>query len=899
MNCARLPVEGPRVSVPTALRERALVPLALWSVVYLLAVLLGRGAVLEPAQVSVVWPAAGVSVVWLLSARRGAELRGALVAMALMTLFGNALTGAEMTASVLWSVVNPLHGLVGLAVLRRAGWRSADPVTRVRDVGALAVAAVVSSAVSGLAAGLVAAWRFDADLAPVVAVLALRNGVSTLLVATALLAVLQAVAGRDPYAGPAGRVERGLVASATVAGTALAFGRLAPALVFLVLPFAVWAAMRTGVVQTSLLVGAQSVLVVQTTLDGQGPFATAGSATSQILEAQTLLAVLCLVGLCLALAERERAEAHELSDVSRLRLQDDLDAALVGQASLSLSAGGARILAANPALTALLGRPEDELVGSDWLRLVVDEDRDGLLPVLRELVRGTATGWHGELRLHVGSGTAWVQAVLGVVPDAAAGRPAVVTAQFVDISARKSAEARLSHLALHDELTGLPNRALWRDRAQHALAGAVRSGRRVGVLYVDLDRFKTVNDEHGHEVGDLLLIGVAGRLLSAVRPQDTVARIGGDEFVVVCPDLEDETALAVVADRLLACLGPELDLGGRRLTVTASIGTALAPRGTTEVHRLLRQADGALYAAKSAGRARVTSFDRLAAEDARPVPLLDELSHALNRGELVVHHQPVVDLATGAPVGMEALVRWQHPVRGLLPPAEFLDALETSDLVWAAGLQVLERACEDAAGLQGRFGPLVLHVNVSARQFDRPGLVQAVQRTLSRTGLPAHLLTLELTETRLLAVHGRLLQDLDALRAMGVRLAADDVGTGYSTLAHLVEMPIDVLKLDRSFVAGLGRQQSAHAVSSGVLAMARGLGVSCVAEGVEDPLQAAVLQQLGYTTGQGYLWSRALPLAELERWLAAAPAARPVHEVVPPAPLPLQREAIIRRPSRL
>jgi len=870
-------------------RPRQLVPLALWSSLYLLAVLVGRSAVHEDAQVSVVWPAAGVSVVWLLTARPGAGLRGALLAMGLLTLLGNALTGADLTASLLWSLINPLHGLVGLAVLRRAGWRTAGPLTQVRDVAVLVLAAVASSAVSAVAGGLAAAWRFDIDLPHVVGLLVLRNAVSTLLVGTALLAVLQLLAGRDPYAGPAGRTERVLVAVATVAGTALTFDRLAPALVFLVLPFAVWAAMRTGVVQTSLLVAAQSVLVVDTTLRGHGPFAAAGGVTGRVLEAQTLLAVLCLVGLCLALAERERAEAHELSRAIRERLQDNLDAALVGQATLALSAGGARVVAANPALTELLQRTADELVGTDWLGLVVEDDRDGFVPVLRELADGTAAGWHGELRLRVGGGTAWVQAVLGVVPDDRRGRSAVVTAQFVDISARKSAEARLSHLALHDELTGLPNRALWRDRAEDALAAAVRSGRRVGVLYVDLDRFKTVNDEHGHEVGDLLLVSVAGRLLSAVRPNDTVARIGGDEFVVVCPDLEDERALAVVADRLLACLGPELDVGGRRLTVTASIGTALAPRGATQVHRLLRQADGALYAAKNSGRARVTAFDRLDGEESRPAPLLDELNRALARGELVVHHQPVVDLATGAPVGLEALVRWQHPVRGLLPPSEFLDLLETSDLVWAAGLQVLERACEDAARLQDRFGPLTLHVNVSARQFDRPGLVQAVQRTLARTGLPAHLLTLELTETRLLAVHGRLLQDVDALRAMGVRLAADDVGTGYSTLAHLVEMPIDVLKLDRSFVAGLGRLQSAHAVCSGVIAMARGLGVACVAEGVEHPLQAAVLEQLGYTTGQGCLWGRALPLDELERWLAAAPAVRPVHDVAAPAPLPEQR----------
>ena len=450
-----------------------------WATAYLLALLWALTEMLPGASVSLVWPAAGVGVLWLLVEGPGARRRRAVLALAVLTVLGNLVSGIDLRPSLGWGGVNVAHALVGAGVLHRLLGR-ARPLREVSDLAGLLAASLLAAAVSGLLGSLVATAVFGLPWASGLALLVLRNAVSTLVVVAVGLALL-GLRAHAPRRGAAGGLEHALAATAAVAGTAVLFDELPPSLVFLLLPLTVWVATRTGVLTTTAVVTAQSVLVVLSTLDSRGPFAVLTGEDRRAMAALTLLAVVVLVGLCLALAEDERSAAHEESRRSRDRLQDNLDAALVGQAALELPArGGARIADANPALARLVQQPVEELVGRDWLHLVLPQDRARLRAVLRGFSRGTRTGWHGELRLRVGSGVesadVWVDAVLGLV-DTAAGSPVTVTAQFLDTTARKQAEEQLSHLALHDELTGLPNRALWRDRAERALAAAGRRGR--------------------------------------------------------------------------------------------------------------------------------------------------------------------------------------------------------------------------------------------------------------------------------------------------------------------------------------------------------------------------------------------------------------------------------------
>lgn len=438
----------------------------------------------------------------------------------------------------------------------------------------------------------------------------------------------------------------------------------------------------------------------------------------------------------------------------------------------------------------------------------------------------------------------------------------------------REAEARLLDLALHDQLTGLPNRALVGDRLEVALAEARRTGVKLAVLYVDVDRFKLVNDTRGHDGGDRVLQHFGGRLSALARAHDTVARLGGDEFVVLCPSVDSVAQAQGIAGRIVERMAEPFEIDGEPVVVTASVGVTIADGHDGDVREVLRRADTALYAAKDHGRSRYEVFNaETHAEAEQAAQLLDELRHAFDAGEMVMHYQPIVALADRRAVGLEALVRWQHPTRGVLAARDFLAVVEASELVFRLGDLALRQACRDGAALVAAGHELTVHVNVSPRELERPGTVENVRAVLDETGFPAELLTLEVTETRMLTVSGSLLRDLAALRRLGVRIAVDDFGTGYSGPAHLVQMPVDVLKLDRSFVAGVEDQRSARAVSSGVLAMARGLGVGLIAEGIETEAQEAALVALGYELGQGFLYGAAMPLDKAADWLRTHAAA--------------------------
>jgi diguanylate cyclase (GGDEF)-like protein len=424
------------------------------------------------------------------------------------------------------------------------------------------------------------------------------------------------------------------------------------------------------------------------------------------------------------------------------------------------------------------------------------------------------------------------------------------------------------HEAYHDSLTGLASRALFRERVTEALDGCARTDD-VAVLMLDLDGFKEVNDSLGHGVGDALLLQVADRLRAAVREDDTVARFGGDEFGVIVASITARADAETVAGRIAAALEEPFLVGGRELHVAASIGLASAA-DADDIDQLLRNADLAMYRAKSAGGAGMAAYDpQMLTGLVHRLELEADLRLALDRDELVLHYQPTVDLRTGEIVGFEALVRWHHPVRGLVSPLDFIGIAEATGLIVPLGRWVLTEACRQAVAWgAGTSRPLKMAVNVSVRQFDQGDLSGMVAEVLAATGMPVDQLCLEMTESVLLTDTDENLTQLQRLKALGVTLAMDDFGTGYSSLAYLRRYPMDILKIDRSFVDRLGGDREDEALVSTIVRLGRNLGMTTVAEGIEDAVQLATLRALECNLAQGYFLSRPLPAAEASRVLA-------------------------------
>jgi diguanylate cyclase (GGDEF)-like protein len=436
-----------------------------------------------------------------------------------------------------------------------------------------------------------------------------------------------------------------------------------------------------------------------------------------------------------------------------------------------------------------------------------------------------------------------------------------------------AAEADLRHRALHDPLTGLPNRTLLSDRLQHALAACREPNERVAVLLVDVDRFKHVNDSLGHPVGDLLLVGLAARLRGAVRAGDTLARMGGDEFVLVAERVWGAEHAHEIADRLAAAWADPLRIGDRELHVAASVGVAVSG-GEIGADELLANADAAMYRAKELGGGRAALYDDGLRERASvQLRVEQELRGAIGRDEVLVHFQPIVDPATLRCTSLEALARWRHPERGVVGPGEFIPVAEASGLIIPLGGRVLDLALEQLAAWRRQdeaFADVMVSVNVSAAQLRQPRFVTDLRATLERVALPPSALTLEITERVLLRPDGPAVKAAHALRRMGVDLALDDFGTGYSSLSTLRSLPVSSLKIDRSFVEGLGRDDADTGVISGILRMAGGSRLSVVAEGVETDVQARLLVSMGCDRAQGYHYARPLPADEAAAFVRRA-----------------------------
>ncbi len=426
--------------------------------------------------------------------------------------------------------------------------------------------------------------------------------------------------------------------------------------------------------------------------------------------------------------------------------------------------------------------------------------------------------------------------------------------------ARARSESRLAHDALHDGLTDLPNRTLVLDRLAHLLNRTGRSGEVSAVLFLDLDRFKLVNDSSGHAAGDELLVQVAERLAAITRPGDTLGRFGGDEFVLVCESLWSPAGAVGVAQRVLAALQPAFRIGGSEVFISASIGIAIAQPGD-DAGDLLRDADAALYRAKEAGRAGYAVFDdEMRAQVRRRVDIGNKLRHAVNGNGLSIDYQPVIDLTTGAPAGVEALLRYRGPNEEL-GPDDFIPIAEETGLIVPIGEWVLRESCRQLAQWQAMDGcPSGLHmsVNVSARQLAQPDFVAVVARAVRDSGLAPGCLTLEITESVLMGDHEAVALTMRQLRAHGAAISIDDFGTGFSSLGYLERLPVDELKVDRSFVAPLGRRGRSRAIVESVVDLAHAVGLTVVAEGVEDAEQGAVLTRMGCDIGQGFHFARPL-----------------------------------------
>jgi diguanylate cyclase (GGDEF)-like protein len=435
---------------------------------------------------------------------------------------------------------------------------------------------------------------------------------------------------------------------------------------------------------------------------------------------------------------------------------------------------------------------------------------------------------------------------------------------------RRAREA-LIHQALHDALTGLPNRVLLLDRLQQALARRSRNGTGVVVLFLDIDRFKWINDSLGHQAGDLLLIEVAARLKTLTRGADTVARFGGDEFVLVCEQIEDEEAIVSLAERCSQELSASVSIEGAQVTPTASIGIAHCfGDGDCAAEDLLRDADAAMYQAKENGRACYEIFgEPTRVRISQRLEMEQGLRQAIDCGDIVVYYQPEIDLSTSEVVSVEALARWFDPTRGIRVPTEFIPAAEETGLIIPLGRQVLETACVDASDFVPDGHSTSVAVNLSARQLLAPQLVDTIRHVLSFSEMPPERLVIEITESVLLTDLAAASTAIGALKDLGLRIAIDDFGTGYSSLLYLKGLPIDYVKIDRAFTSGLGQNDQDQAIVSAIIDMAHAFGLTATAEGVERTEQLTVLRELGCERAQGYFWSPPLPAADMGRWISS------------------------------
>jgi diguanylate cyclase (GGDEF)-like protein/PAS domain S-box-containing protein len=536
----------------------------------------------------------------------------------------------------------------------------------------------------------------------------------------------------------------------------------------------------------------------------------------------------------------------------------------------------------SPRWKSMLGYTEQEIGTSpeEWFGRIHPDDRELLEVHLAAHYKRLISHFEHEYRIQHSDGRYRWMLCRGLAVWDADGHAIRMAGSQTDITDRKVAEQRLLHDALHDVLTGLPNRALFMDRLGHAITRSKRNtDYHFGVMFLDLDRFKVINDSLGHSAGDMLLTEIASRLTGCLRPGDTIARLGGDEFIILLEDMADVSAMSDTADRIQRVLAVPLVLDGHDVFTTASIGITLSTLGYSFPEDMVRDADTAMYHAKMRGKSRHVIFDpTMHAAAMSQLQLESDLRWAIEREELRLHYQPIVVLQSGDIVGFEALVRWQHPQRGLLYPVDFIDIAEETGLIVPMGWWVLREACRQLRIWQSEFAskaPLSINVNLSAKQLAQADVIEQVSQTLADTGLAPNHLKLEITESTLIESNQAIVATLNRIRDLGVHLCIDDFGTGYSSLSYLHHFPIDMLKIDRSFISAIGAQGDHGEIVQTILTLAKTLGLQAVAEGTETTQQLDLLKFFQCDFGQGWLFSRAVDQEHAAALLAAAAEPRP------------------------
>ncbi|WP_375465326.1 putative bifunctional diguanylate cyclase/phosphodiesterase [uncultured Methylobacterium sp.] len=510
----------------------------------------------------------------------------------------------------------------------------------------------------------------------------------------------------------------------------------------------------------------------------------------------------------------------------------------------------------------MLGYEPGELEGHvrTWEHLIHPDDKAHAMRLTAEHFEDRSPAYECEHRLRrKDGGWGWVLARGKVVARGTDGRPLRIVGTHIDITARKQAEQQIAHMAVHDALTGLPNRLLFRDRLNQEIASAKRHGGSFAVLACDLDRFKAVNDMLGHPAGDKLLRTIADRLRSVIRDVDTVARLGGDEFAIILSWLDGPQHASLTAQRIIEAVGRPVDLDADTANIGVSIGIALGTAACSDADSLFKNADIALYRAKAAGRNTFSFYEPgMDAVVASRSLLERDLREAVRTGGFALHYQPILNLAGDATGGFEALMRWHHPQRGMVSPAEFIPLAEETGLIVPLGTWALKAACREATGWPG---DLHVAVNVSAVQFQKPGLEDSVVGALAASGLAPHRLELEITESVLIEDSEAAIACLHRLRALGVRISLDDFGTGYSSLSYLRRFPFDKIKIDRSFVRDISDPDTA-AIVRAIVSIGERLGTAITAEGVETQEQLDQVRREGCTEVQGFLYGKPLPAAD-------------------------------------
>jgi diguanylate cyclase (GGDEF)-like protein/PAS domain S-box-containing protein len=628
----------------------------------------------------------------------------------------------------------------------------------------------------------------------------------------------------------------------------------------------VWQMWRQNFLWTSItyFAGASAAGIIVKLVDAFGIYAFLATGPIVIVVYFTYCTYLKNVEASTKQAELARQHALEVQQhmqalrASEERFRSAFDNATIGMGVVALDG---RWLQVNRSLCEIVGYDEGELLESEVRRVTHREDLVTLEEQMQRFTAGTISSHQAELRYcHKSGKEVWTHLGMSLVRDGEA-QPLHLIFQIQDITDRKRAEEQLLHDAFHDALTGLPNRALFMDHVKMAIQRSRRSGDRLfAALFLDLDRFKIINDSLGHMVGDQLLVGIAHRLEACLRPGDTVARLGGDEFTILLEDLSTMDDALDVARRVQEAVTQPFNIGGHEVFTTASIGIALSNTGYERAEDLLRDADTAMYRAKMEGKKRHVVFDK--AMHDRAMELLQtetDLRRALTRQEFFLNYQPIVCLETGRLSSFEALVRWHHPERGVVGPGDFIPVAEETGLIVPLGLWVLREACRQMREWQ-RLGladeAVTMSVNLSSRQFSQADLIDQISSALRESGLRAGNLKLEITESMVMENIDTAIDMLMQLRNLGVGISIDDFGTGYSSLSYLHRFPIDTLKIDRSFVTQMTDNSENAEIVRTIVTLARSLDMAVVAEGVETADQLRQLGELGCDYGQGYLFSR-------------------------------------------